>query len=568
METGTNAVYLAPQWPNIHNAIHLAGGEPRPVPLGFDGDWRLDLDRLFASLRRAHARHRAVDALQPDRLDGAAARNSRRCSFSRRTGIWIVSDEVYSRLYLRRAAAPSILQVAEDGDRVLSVNSFSKAWAMTGWRVGWLTHPSASPTSSRAMTQFVNSGTSGPLQAGALAALRDGEPLVGEVKARIKTGLDLAYTTLCQAEFRHSAQEACRRHVCVLFAARRGRRATRLLGDPGKGASGPGARLSVRDFVDRIPADVRLPRRGAARDRHGAYGLRAGLGSRTRGARRVRSAGDPDGEGPCEGMPMIENRRRLLILGTAVALAASPFAAHAADTLNVGAYPTNPPFEYKNADGKFEGFEVDIVNEAAKRAGMTTDIADYGFQALFSGIASKRIDVAISSITITPERLKTVSFSQPYYDSDMGIAAAAAGAVQSEADLKGKTVGVLSGSTGETWAKAHHDAGGFGDIKGYNTQQEMLLDLSNGRLDAVVSDVPGLEYSFTKMKGLAVKTRIKTGEQYGLLMAKDSPLLGRLSDALTAMKKDGTLAALHKKWFGSDAPANSATVTVLPIPKG
>ncbi len=265
---------------------------------------------------------------------------------------------------------------------------------------------------------------------------------------------------------------------------------------------------------------------------------------------------------------MIENRRRLLILGTAVALAASPFAAHAADTLNVGAYPTNPPFEYKNADGKFEGFEVDIVNEAAKRAGMTTDIADYGFQALFSGIASKRIDVAISSITITPERLKTVSFSQPYYDSDMGIAAAASGAVQSEADLKGKTVGVLSGSTGETWAKAHHDADGFGDIKGYNTQQEMLLDLSNGRLDAVVSDVPGLEYSFTKMKGLAVKSRIKTGEQYGLLMAKDSPLLGRLSDALTAMKKDGTLAALHKKWFGSDAPANSATVSVLPIPKG
>jgi polar amino acid transport system substrate-binding protein len=210
---------------------------------------------------------------------------------------------------------------------------------------------------------------------------------------------------------------------------------------------------------------------------------------------------------------------------------------------------------------------VDIVTEAAKRAGMSADIADYGFQALFSGIASKRIDVAISSITITPERLKTVSFTQPYYDSDLGIAARSDGDVKGENDLKGKSVGFLSGSTGETWTKAHQEAGGFGDAKGYNTQQEMLLDLGNGRLDAVISDVPGLEYSFTRLKGLAVKGRIKTGEQYGLMLAKDSPLLPKLNDALSAMKKDGTLAGIHKKWFGSEAPANSATVKELPVPK-
>ena len=256
-----------------------------------------------------------------------------------------------------------------------------------------------------------------------------------------------------------------------------------------------------------------------------------------------------------------------MILAAIVGLASGPAPAFAADSVNVGAYPTNPPFEYKNADGKFEGFEVDVVTEAAKRAGMAVDIADYGFQALFSGIASKRIDVAISSITITPERLKTVSFTQPYYDSDMGIAAKADGGVKGEADLKGKTVGVLSGSTGEAWAKAHRDADGFGDVKGYNTQQEMLLDLNNGRLDAVVSDVPGLEYSFTKMKGLAVESRIKTGEQYGLMLVKDSPMLAKLNDGLTDMKKDGTMAAIHKKWFGSDAPAHSATVTELPVPK-
>jgi polar amino acid transport system substrate-binding protein len=260
-------------------------------------------------------------------------------------------------------------------------------------------------------------------------------------------------------------------------------------------------------------------------------------------------------------------RRNLLILAAAIGIVAGPTAASAADVLNVGAYPTNPPFEYKNESGTFEGFEVDIINEAAKRIGMTTDIADLGFQALFAAATSKRIDVAISSITITPERLKSLSFTQPYYDSDMGIATKSDSPIKAEADLKGKVVGVLSGSTGETWVKAHQEADGFSDVKGYDTQQNLLLDLSAGRVDAAVSDIHGMQYAFKKMKDLVVKERIKTGEQYGLMMAKDHPLLGKLNDALTAMKKDGTLAAIHKKWFDSDAPADSSTVKEMPLPK-
>ena len=235
--------------------------------------------------------------------------------------------------------------------------------------------------------------------------------------------------------------------------------------------------------------------------------------------------------------------------------------------LNVGAYPTNPPFEAKTAAGAFEGFEVDIVNEAAKRAGMTTNIADYGFQALFAAVASKRIDVAISSITITPERLKSVSFTQPYYDSDMGVAAKADSAVKGVADLKGKTVGSLSGSTGEKWVKDNQAAAGYADSKGYKAQQDMLLDLSAGRVDAVISDIPGMLFAFKAMKDLAVKERIKTGEQYGLMMAKDDPNLAKLNGAIGAMKKDGALAGIHVKWFGTAAPAGSSTVTEMPIPK-
>jgi polar amino acid transport system substrate-binding protein len=260
-------------------------------------------------------------------------------------------------------------------------------------------------------------------------------------------------------------------------------------------------------------------------------------------------------------------RRNILALAAAIGMSSAAFSAFAADVLNVGSYPNNPPFEYKTTSGSFEGFEVDIVNEAAKRIGMTTAIADYDFQPLFAATASGRIDVAISSITITPERLKSQSFTQPYYDSDMGVATKDGSAVKGVADLKGKTVGVLSGSTGEKWVNDNKAADGFADVKGYNSQQDMFLDLGAGRVDAVVSDVPGMQYLFVKMKGFAIKDRIKTGEQYGLMMTKDSPLVAKINDAITAMKKDGTMDKIHQKWFGNPAPAGSSTVTEAPIPK-
>ncbi len=198
VDVGTNVVYVAPQWPNIHNAIHLIGGEPRPPFLDFDTDLRLDLDKLFA---RCDARTRAIFLSTPSNPTGwTATREEMQAllDFSRRTGIWIISDEVYGRLYFDGPVAPSILQIAEDNDRVISINSFSKAWAMTGWRIGWLTHPSGVADQLGAMTQYINSGTPGMVQAAALAAIRDGEPLVEEIRGKVKAGLDLAYDKLPQ----------------------------------------------------------------------------------------------------------------------------------------------------------------------------------------------------------------------------------------------------------------------------------------------------------------------------------------------------------------------------------
>ncbi len=197
VEPGDNVVYLEPQWPNIRHAIQIAGGEARPVAIDHvDGDWKLDLEKLFDA---CDARTKAIMFSTPSNPCGWTASMEEMhalLDFSRRTGIWIVSDEVYNRLYFEGPAAPSMLRIAEDEDLVLCVNGFSKAWAMTGWRIGWLNHPVSVAPAIRAMTQYMNSGTAAFVQAGALAALRDGEQFVETVKGRCAEGLSTVYDRL------------------------------------------------------------------------------------------------------------------------------------------------------------------------------------------------------------------------------------------------------------------------------------------------------------------------------------------------------------------------------------
>jgi aspartate aminotransferase len=201
VDLGQNVVYVEPHWPNIRNLIHFAGAEPRPVPLQLiEGEWTLDMEAIRAA---CDARTRAVVLSTPSNPTGwVATRQDLEAllAFGRERGIWIISDEVYNRLYFSGAAAPSILQIATPEDLVMTINSFSKAWAMTGWRVGWLTHPSSVAPELAAMAQYMNSGTAGFVQAGALAAIRQGESIAVQMRDRCRNGVDLAYETLSKVK--------------------------------------------------------------------------------------------------------------------------------------------------------------------------------------------------------------------------------------------------------------------------------------------------------------------------------------------------------------------------------
>ncbi|WP_158742570.1 pyridoxal phosphate-dependent aminotransferase [Acidisphaera sp. L21] len=199
VEPGTNAVYVTPQWPNIHNAIHVAGGEPRPCPLVLQNNqWTLDIDHVAAL---CDARTRAIVFSSPANPTGwTATQEDLRAllALSRERGIWIIADEVYGRLYFDGDIAPSMLQLAEPDDLVMTVNSFSKAWAMTGFRLGWLTHPASLAERVGAMTQYLNSGTADFIQEAGATAITEGEGFVGEIRERCRVGVALAHERLAQ----------------------------------------------------------------------------------------------------------------------------------------------------------------------------------------------------------------------------------------------------------------------------------------------------------------------------------------------------------------------------------
>jgi aspartate/methionine/tyrosine aminotransferase len=175
VETGDNVVCVSPVWPNIFQAAEICGAEIRFAKLEEDWNasrWRLNLQKLFDT---CDARTKAIFIASPGNPTGWIMQPDEQravLDFARKRGIAIISDEVYGTLvYDGSEHAPSFLQVAEDDDPVFVINSFSKPWAMTGWRVGWLVHPKSLLEPVNVLSMANNTGATVFAQWGALAAL-------------------------------------------------------------------------------------------------------------------------------------------------------------------------------------------------------------------------------------------------------------------------------------------------------------------------------------------------------------------------------------------------------------
>lgn len=193
LNPGDSVAVVTPAWPNVFAAIEIQRGQVRSVPLVAAGDrWRLDLERLFAA---CDERTRAIFIVSPGNPTGWLMTTEEQravLEFCRARNILYISDEVYHRfVYEGRGLAPSLIEIMAPDDPVAIVNSFSKTWAMTGWRLGWLITPPQLAQALDTLVEYNTSGSQAFLQHAAVVALDRGEDFAREQIERCGRGRDL-----------------------------------------------------------------------------------------------------------------------------------------------------------------------------------------------------------------------------------------------------------------------------------------------------------------------------------------------------------------------------------------
>ncbi|WP_226580708.1 glutamine ABC transporter substrate-binding protein [Halobacillus litoralis] len=209
------------------------------------------------------------------------------------------------------------------------------------------------------------------------------------------------------------------------------------------------------------------------------------------------------------------------------------------------------PFEFMDEEsGEMQGFDIDLIKAIADEAGFNVEIESMKFDGVVAGMQSGRYDIGIAGMTITEERKETIDFSDPYYDAGLMLAVNADNEeIQSEEDLAGKKVGTRSGTTSETYITENHPDAELITFPGI---VEAYMDLESGRLDAVMYDVPNVQYYVANDSGAKLKTAgdILQGEQYGIAFPKDSELVGDVNEALQTLIDNGTYDDIYEEWFG------------------
>ncbi|MGP4061206.1 glutamine ABC transporter substrate-binding protein [Halobacillus sp. H74] len=208
------------------------------------------------------------------------------------------------------------------------------------------------------------------------------------------------------------------------------------------------------------------------------------------------------------------------------------------------------PFEFMNEEtGEMEGFDIDLIKAIADEAGFNINIESMKFDGVVAGMQSGRYDIGIAGMTITDERKETIDFSDPYYDAGLMLAVSEDNEeIKSEEDLAGKKVGTRSGTTSESYITDNHPDAELVTFPGI---VEAYMDLESGRLDAVMYDVPNVQYYVTNdSNGLKTAGDILQGEQYGIAFPKDSELVEDVNKALQTLIDNGTYDDIYEEWFG------------------
>ncbi|BAZ83059.1 ABC transporter permease subunit [Sphaerospermopsis kisseleviana CS-549] len=224
-----------------------------------------------------------------------------------------------------------------------------------------------------------------------------------------------------------------------------------------------------------------------------------------------------------------------------------------AKTLRVATEPAFPPFEFQQNGGELQGFSIDLMKAIATAANFQVDFQSLPFDGIIPALQAKTVDVAISSITITQERSKTVDFSRPYFKAGLAIAIRTDNQeINSFESLQNKKIAVQIGTTGAETAKTVPGA----QVSSFDSAPLALQELLNGNVDAVINDAPVTLYAINtgNLQGIKVIQQLLTEEFYGIATAKKSPYLSLINQGLTKVLENGTYPKIYQKWFKSTPP--------------
>jgi len=220
-------------------------------------------------------------------------------------------------------------------------------------------------------------------------------------------------------------------------------------------------------------------------------------------------------------------------------------------TLNVGTDATYEPFESIDESGNFVGFDMELIKMVAAEMKMELNLQNVNWDGIIPGLINGNYDCLISAMTITEERQKEISFSDPYFSIKQVIVVKEENdRIKTPADLVGKTVTAQIGTTGDLYASEIRGI----KMKRFDTNPQAVQELLNNNADAVVMDDLVASEAVSKNPGLKMIdiTDIET-EYYGIGVKKeDTELLEKINAALEALKNNGKLDELTRKY----KPAN------------
>lgn len=228
------------------------------------------------------------------------------------------------------------------------------------------------------------------------------------------------------------------------------------------------------------------------------------------------------------------------------------------DKIVIGLDDEYKPMGFKDEKNEIVGFDVDLAKEAAKRLETKVEFKAIDWNSKEAELKSGRIDIIWNGLDITPERKANMLFSDPYMDNrqivfvrkgdDQGIT--------SEADLAGKKIGTQAGSTAETYIDSNAELkGSFAEFKTYGDYVSAFMDLSNGRIDALICDEIVGRYNIKDRADDYEALNVQVGPvtEFGIAFRKDdTELRDKVQKAFDAMVADGTAGKISEQWFGAD----------------